>query len=612
MKQSIIHPALVASALFISSCASLKLSATDGESVRNAAATVAYGLMSHYTNNQSTTPAADVGSFVSPEGVDKLYWWNSGAIWGGMVDYAMYSGDNSYVEATKHALAANVGEKADLIIESKRGEEGTDDQAFWALSMMSAAESGFPAADGAPAYIDVAEGAFKSITSRWDTTSCNGGLFWQIYADNANGLKYKNSVANGGLFQLAARLALHKKDDSFANWAEKVWDWTTKIGFIDSNYAVYDGAGTENGANCAKIDHNRWTYNHGLFTYGAAAMYAHTGNKVWLERTQALVKAADYFFNHHSEAPGVLAEVVCEQKTCNMDQQSFKAYLSRWLGKTAKLVPETASTITPWLKSSAEAAAQSCSGDKNQCGTKWYTGGFDGLPGINQQLCALETIQSLMLSIESKGDHDQGSDAKSSIVPTPSPTPSPSPAVPEPSIVASSSHIEEPVQFAPTAVDSIAPTPAAPTPYASPAVPAPSEASDSVCEEPVVVTVTETGTVTMTVEPTAEVLPTSVCETPVVVTVTVTSSSFAGVEPTSIIKPTTAVVSSHVSAPAAPSSPPVPTAVVPPVPAMPTSGFVVPTGHATPSPLPFDGAASKRSAASAVFTVAVAALMLFL
>jgi len=62
---------------------SLSLDLTNHEeSIRNASATIAYGLMSWYTNNQSTTAPTAVGTMPEP-----LYWWEAGAVWGGMVDY---------------------------------------------------------------------------------------------------------------------------------------------------------------------------------------------------------------------------------------------------------------------------------------------------------------------------------------------------------------------------------------------------------------------------------------------------------------------------------------------------------------------------------------------
>jgi mannan endo-1,6-alpha-mannosidase len=151
-------------------------------SIKNAAATCAHGLMSYYKNNQSTTAAADVGTFPKP-----IYWWESGAVWGGMVDYFTYTGDKSYLKATSDALMAQIGPDADFIVPAHRGDEGNDDQAFWALSVMSAVEHGFPQPANKPAWADIAANTFNNMITRWMTDVCGGGFKWQIYPENRLG-----------------------------------------------------------------------------------------------------------------------------------------------------------------------------------------------------------------------------------------------------------------------------------------------------------------------------------------------------------------------------------------------------------------------------------------
>lgn len=93
-------------------------------------------------------------------------------------------------------------------------------------------------------------------------------------------------------------------------------------------------------------------------------------------------------------------ERACEpQNNCNNDQFSFKAYLARWMAQAAVLAPSIKDSVTTLLTASAQAAAQSCSGQTNGtvCGQKWYVGGYDGSFGVGQQLSALETVQALLL-----------------------------------------------------------------------------------------------------------------------------------------------------------------------------------------------------------------------
>lgn len=94
-------------------------------------------------------------------------------------------------------------------------------------------------------------------------------------------------------------------------------------------------------------------------------------------------------------------EVACEPSgNCNLDQQSFKAYLSRWMAATIKVAPWTHDTIMPLLRTSAAAAAKICSGggvEDATCGSKWFTGTYDGSKGVGQQMSALEVIQSMLI-----------------------------------------------------------------------------------------------------------------------------------------------------------------------------------------------------------------------
>lgn len=94
-------------------------------------------------------------------------------------------------------------------------------------------------------------------------------------------------------------------------------------------------------------------------------------------------------------------EVACEPSAnCNLDQQSFKAYLSRWMAATVKVAPWTHDTIMPLLKTSAAAAAKICNGagvEDATCGSRWYDGTNDGKKGVGQQMSALEAIQSMLI-----------------------------------------------------------------------------------------------------------------------------------------------------------------------------------------------------------------------
>lgn len=204
---------------------------------------------------------------------------------------------------------------------------------------------------------------FNEQAARWDTTRCGGGLRWQIYLTN-NGYNYKNSISNGGFFQLAARLARYTNNATYADWAEKTWDWMSNSVLMDKNFYIYDG--TQMATNCTVLPETsriQWTYNAGTMLMGAANMYNYTdGNSTWRQRTEDILQGSAVFFPKQYGGD-IMQEVACEpQGTCNYDQPSFKAYLSRWMAATMQLAPFTTNFILPKLKASAIGAAGQCSG----------------------------------------------------------------------------------------------------------------------------------------------------------------------------------------------------------------------------------------------------------
>lgn len=313
-----------------------------------------------------------------------------------MIDYWAYTNDTSYNAVTAQALLAQTGPNNDYMPVEYHSSMGNDDQSFWALSVMSAAEYGFPENTGRDTtWLDIAQNVFDAQIARWGTDTCGGGLRWQVFEANA-GWDYKNSISNGGLFQLAARLARHTGNQIYVDWAGRVYDWSAAIGLVDArNYALYDGS--DAAINCTELDHTQWTYNLAMYMYGAAAMYNYTnGSSIWQERLDGFVARSAVFFSPFENATNIMFERQCELgQTCNLDQCSFKAYLGRWMAKTAVLAPHAADAIFTLLRESAVAAARSCSGlERDACGSKWYVDGFDGRTGIGQQLSALEVVQA--------------------------------------------------------------------------------------------------------------------------------------------------------------------------------------------------------------------------
>lgn len=462
---------------FIASTANgIELDPEDEASIKAAARTYAYGLMELYKGNATGTAIENIGVWPQPH-----YWWQGGASWSGMIEYTQFTGDTSHVKTLQQALTSNYGPNNDFILEYRRSQTGNDDQAFWALAVMSALEYQFPDPNSAPAdYLDVAVNSFNNIVGRWDMTTCNGGLKWQIYPENSYGYNYKNSISNGCAFALGARLARYTGNQTYADWAVKIYDWSTAVGLVSDKYEVFDG--TDDKTNCAKVaDKTQWTYNNAMYLHGSAFMYDITnGAKEWKDRVSGFLSHAELLFFSPVEKDNIMYEWACETgesgRTCNLDQQSFKAYLARFMAKTAAVAPFTKDTITKYLTASAVGAAKSCSGgdDKATCGSKWYTGSWDGTSGVGQQLSALEVTQALLSLKRNIVPAKQGA-----VEPKPSTT-----AAPAPSSTPASKPTTTPATQPAESSKAVESSPASPSSKPAPAVssanaPAPSKATEA-------------------------------------------------------------------------------------------------------------------------------------
>lgn len=331
-------------------------------------------------------------------------------MFGTLIDYYSLTGDATYNAATTQALLHQAGDDADFMPKNQTSTEGNDDQGFWAMAAMSAAENNFPnpPADQ-PQWLALVQAVFNEYATRWDTATCNGGLRWQIFTFN-NGFNYKNSISNGCFFNIAARLARYTGNQTYADWAEKVYDWEVATDLISPAGAVYDGASVAGSDNCTKHDRNQWSYNAGIFLHGASVMYNFTGGDgVWKQRVTGLLgETTQVFFNQ-----SVMVEQACESvELCDVDQQSFKGYLARWMAGTTQMAPFTAPIITPLLRASASGAAKACSGSPasgfagipgTACGFKWTTGGFDEGVGVGQQMNALSAIMYTLVVGDDEG-----------------------------------------------------------------------------------------------------------------------------------------------------------------------------------------------------------------
>ncbi|KIW17659.1 hypothetical protein PV08_04854 [Exophiala spinifera] len=413
--------------------AAITLDTSSVSSIESATSSVAQDMMSYYTGNQpGQVPGLLPGSLSCNPNVEGTYcWWEAGAMWGALINYWQYTNDTTYNNLTINALQFQRGPDNNYNPPNQSRSMGVDDQVFWAFSALDAVESNFPEAGGDnPSWLSLAQAVFNFQHDLWDPLTCGGGFRWQVFSFNA-GYNLKNSISNGGNFQLSARLAYITGNSTYGDWANKVWDWMESSPLLqtDANtgtFYIWDNTDSNN--NCTDVQNFVWSYNYGTMLSGAAYMYNFTnGSDLWLNRVETILNSTYSLFFPQEFGGNIMYELECEKSlNCDQDQKSFKAYLARWMAVTSVLVPSTAATIKPKLAASAAGAAGQCDGgsDGRTCGLQWTTATWDGTSGVGQQMAALSVMGSNLMTenmrpltlrtgATSKSDPNAGVDAPS-------------------------------------------------------------------------------------------------------------------------------------------------------------------------------------------------------
>ena len=383
---------------FLSLTHALDLDIASVDSVRSTASTLAYDMMTYYSGNQS---GQIPGLLPGPCQSDACYyWWEAGAMFGSLINYWEYTQDDSYNHVVTQALQFQVGPYQNFNPPNQSRNMGVDDQDFWAFAAMDAAEAGLPDVGGdAPSWLGLAQAVYNFQSALWDDATCGGGMRWQVFSFNA-GYNLKNTISNGGNFQLAARLARYTGNQTYADWADRMWNWIEASPLFyrqDNILYIWDNTDADKN-NCSDVERHAWSYNYGTMLVGAAHMYNYTGGaEPWNARVHEILDGAFFLFFPQEYGGNIMSEFQCEPTSiCNNDQSSFKAYLTRWMAVTAVLVPDTWDKIMPKLEASAQAAVRQCIGGENgrKCGRQWYSTTWDGSQGVGQQVSIAQLAQN--------------------------------------------------------------------------------------------------------------------------------------------------------------------------------------------------------------------------
>ncbi|RAK99369.1 glycoside hydrolase family 76 protein [Aspergillus ibericus CBS 121593] len=374
-------------ALFSQLSRAIDLDISSTSSLKNAASQSAYGSMTWYHGNET---GQIPGAFPSK-------WWEGSALFMSLLLYWYYTEDSTYNDEVRQGMQWQAGD-CDYMPSNYSSYLGNDDQMFWGLAAMTAAEIEFADSSTGYSWLSLAQGVYNTQVDRWDDKTCGGGLRWQIWPYEA-GYDMKNSISNGGLFQLAARLARYTSNDTYADWAEKIFDWCASTPLLNNEtWNVADSTDVGNG--CTTQGNNQWSYNYGTFLMGAAYMYNYTGKAKWKTAVDGLLNVTLDTFFPASYGGNIMSEVLCEPaEVCNDNEILFKGLVTGWLGFVALVVPSTYDTILPKLQGSAVAAAASCTGmNNNTCGVRWYPKKWDGWNGMEEEIAVTNVLSSALVN----------------------------------------------------------------------------------------------------------------------------------------------------------------------------------------------------------------------
>ncbi|RAQ99211.1 glycoside hydrolase family 76 protein [Stemphylium lycopersici] len=302
---------IYASGLLLSGVCAIDLDVDSPDSIRSAAKALSTNMRKYYTGDK---PGNIPGNLPDP-----YYWWECGAMFNALIDYWYYTGDEQYNDISRQALQHQIGDYNAFMPANQTRTLGNDDQAFWGMAAMSAAENKMPDLEDGPSWLSLAQAVFQTQHKRWDAETCGGGFKWQILFTNT-GYNYKNTISNGCFFNIAARLYKYLGNQTYSEWAEKTWEWEQASGLMSADFHFFDG--TDSVGNCTSINRIQWSYNAGVHMSGAAAMWNVTQSQLWRDRLQGIIDGAAFFFSKD----GVMSEVACENNgKCDVDQRSFKA-----------------------------------------------------------------------------------------------------------------------------------------------------------------------------------------------------------------------------------------------------------------------------------------------
>ena len=266
--------------------------------------------------------AADVlmGSYDPGKAWFPSSWWNSAVALQTIGDYIQRTGDRRYLAQLDNTFEKDKGVFPGGVLSGDPllgnfTSRAIDDSEWWGLTWVQAYDL-----TRDPKYLDMAVTIANYVYGYWDTSTCNGGVWWNAERT------YKNAVTNGLWIRLTAEL--HNRMAGDTVWLDRsrtAWAWFQHSGMINANGLVNDGLTDE----CTNNGQNVWSYNQGLAIGAGLELWRATKDSSILASVQRLADAA--IGPNALVTNGVLAET-CDvtTQTCDDNAKQFKGIFMRY------------------------------------------------------------------------------------------------------------------------------------------------------------------------------------------------------------------------------------------------------------------------------------------
>lgn len=295
------------------------------------------------------------------------YWWQAHGI-DALLDAYERTGDAVYLERVDEMyLGLRLRNGGHLF------NDFYDDEQWMGIALLRA-----HTLTGNERYLQAAVNLWNDIRHGWNDTY-GGGISWRKSQRD-----YKNAPANGPAAILAARLYHVTGDETYLEWAQRLFAWLKDHLLDPQTSLVWDGI---NRTGDGQIDKGwLFTYNQGTFVGAAVELWRATGDEGYLADARATAHAA---LARLTDPSGVFLE------DGQGDGGLFKGILVRYLVELYRVERDPA--ILAGLRANADSLWRARM-PENTFGPRWRLPRHYGRVDLSTQLSAVKLFNLVALA----------------------------------------------------------------------------------------------------------------------------------------------------------------------------------------------------------------------